>query len=335
MELNPSDIPDTRLIGYTCPHIPIEILSSTGCKPYCLLHGDYALMQQGTRYARIDACPLVRANIAYVIENKSKFAALVGTTGCDMSRRMFDILGEHTRIPVYLMHMPRTDNRQIFSNEIDWLVKQLEYLSGEKITERLVREIESWETVRRIMRELDAKRMSRPTTLLTSDFHTAAQYYYKGEVNIPTTFSEKPSSKPRVYLIGSEVSYESGDFLRLLEDDLSIVGDFVCGLSRFLNISISEKNLSGIKEAYYNQPPCIYRRPNRVFYDHVAGQIKKRICDGIIGFTLDYCDSYEFELKKMEERFRLPLLRIRTDYSFQKISQLKTRITAFGEMLAP
>lgn len=333
MGLTPLETPNTGLIGYTCPYIPVEILSATKYRPYCLLHGNYDLMHKGTEYARIDACPMVRANIAYVIENEAKFTTLIGTTGCDMSRRMFDIISEHTNIPVFLLHMPRTDNQRMYSDEIDWLVKQLECLSGEKIIEKLPQEIELWEAARHSISSLDMKRISKPSTLLTSDFHTAAQYYYKGEVNIPTTLSEKPSTKPRVYLVGSEISYESGDFLELLEADLSIAGDFICGLSTFLNISILKKNLSGIKKAYYNQPPCIYRRPNMIFYDHIAGQINERRCNGIIGFTLDYCDSYEFELKKMEERFRLPLLRIRADYSFQKINQLKTRITAFGEML--
>ena len=49
----------------------------------------------------------------------------------------------------------------------------------------------------------------------------------------------------------------------------------------------------------------------------------------------DYCDAYEFELKKMENTFDLPLLRIRNDYSSQKTGQLKTRIAAFGEILCP
>ena len=90
-----------ELIGYTCPYIPVEILSATGFRPYALLHGDYDLMQNGLLYTRIDACPLVRANISYVIKHQNKFVALVGAIGCDMSRRMFDVLREHTKIPIF------------------------------------------------------------------------------------------------------------------------------------------------------------------------------------------------------------------------------------------
>ena len=114
---------------------------------------------------------------------------------------------------------------------------------------------------------------------------------------------------------------------------MRIVGDFNCGLSRFLNINITENNLSGIKSAYYNQPPCIFKRPNDKFYSFIEKQLNEFKCKGIVAWTLDYCDNYEFELKKIEGFFNLPVLRIRSDFSFQNLSQLRTRIKAFAEML--
>lgn len=321
------------LIGYTCPYIPVEIITATGLRPYCLLHGNYDLMQQGSLYARIDACPLVRANIAYVLNNQKKFAALIGTTGCDMSHRMFDILSEHTDIPLFILHMPRTDNREIFYDEIDWLIDQLEDLTGLKINDRLSNEIAMWEKIRDQYRNFDKKRSAEPSVISTSNFHTVAKFYYQGQIKNKLSINETPSSQPRVFLIGSEISYESNDFLDLLESQFRIVGDFTCGISLFLNVSCTEHTLTGIKQTYYEQAPCPYRRPNTAFYQYIAHQVKNRKCHGIIGFTLDYCDAYEFEMKHLEKILDLPILRIRNDYSLQKISQLKTRIAAFGELL--
>lgn len=334
MELTPTpEELQSGLIGYTCPYIPVEIIAATGQRPYCLLHGNYDLMQQGTLYARIDACPLVRANIAYILNNQKKFVALIGTTGCDMSHRMFDILSEHTDIPLFILHMPRTDNKEIFYDEIDWLINQLEDLTGKKITDRLGQEIEKWEIIRNQYRKFDRKRSAVPSIISSSDFHAVAKHYYQGQIKGPLTITENPSSQPRVYLIGSEISYESNDFLELLETQFRIVGDFTCGISQFINVSITEPNLNGIKQTYYNQTPCPYRRPNTAFYQHIADQVKNRKCHGVVGFTLDYCDAYEFEMKHLEKTLEIPILRIRNDYSFQKISQLKTRIAAFGELL--
>lgn len=322
------------MIGYTCSYIPVELLAATGLKPYRLLHGDIGLSKDGERLLRIDACPLVKSNIAYIIKNQDKFTALVGSTGCDMARRMFDIVDELTDIPVYVLNNPRTDNPKIFNDEIDWLAKELEHLSNRKLNDDLLRlEIERWENVREQYRTLNKKRAANPSLISTSDFHKAAINYYKGDVDAQINITEKHSVNPRVYLIGSAITYEANQILELLEQELRIVGDFNCGISRFLNIEIKDKNLNGIKHAYYNQPPCIFKRPNHKFYEWTSSQLKKYACDGIIAWTLDYCDSYEFELKRMESRFGFPILRIRSDFSFQNLSQIKTRISAFREML--
>jgi benzoyl-CoA reductase/2-hydroxyglutaryl-CoA dehydratase subunit BcrC/BadD/HgdB len=324
-----------KLIGYTCPYVPVELLSAAGFQPYCLLHGDYELMQQGTLYARIDACPLVRANIAYVLNHRERFAALVGTTGCDMSRRMFDVISEHADIPVFVMNVPRTDNPNMYSDEIDWLVRELSHLSGKDILPDITHEITKWKAARIVLRGFDEKRAAAVSLVSTSDFHGPARSFYKGDIDkvLISRVAENESQRPRVFMIGSELSYESTNFLDLLEEEVRIVGDDMCGLSRPLHVNIKENTIDGIKRAYYEQPPCIYRRPNHEFHKFISAQIMGRTCEGIIGFTLDYCDAYEFEMRTMESIYGLPLLRIRTDYAAEKESQLKTRIAAFGEML--
>ncbi|MBN2621370.1 2-hydroxyacyl-CoA dehydratase [candidate division WOR-3 bacterium] len=323
----------SKRIGYTCPYIPVEILASTGLQPYCLLHGDFELMQYGTTYARIDACPLVRANIAHILKESDKYAAIVGSTGCDMSRRLLDVISEETEIPVLLIHMPRTNNFSIYSDEIDWLVQQLDRILGVSIKNTITLEIDAWQHTRDRMRVLDEKRYAKPSMLATHDFHKIACTYYQG-FPAPTISSvNAPLIKPQVFMVGSEISYESGAFLQLFENDLTIVGDNICGLSQFLSIQVKESTIAGIKKAYYFQAPCIYRRPNHQYYNHVAAQLNMRGCRGVIGFTLDYCDAYEFELKRLEKTLGVPVLRVRIDYAGEKVSQLKTRVAAFGEML--
>ncbi len=323
-----------ELIGYACSYIPVELLLATGLKPYRLLHGNIELSKQGEKLVRFDACPLVKSNVSYIINNQSKFKALIGATGCDMSRRMFDVIRETTNIPVYVINNPRTERPQIFNDEIDWLVKQLENLSGRKFSDDLLtQEIEKWENTREYLREIDKKRGVLPSIISSTEFHKAVMNYYQGDINAKADILENLSDKPRVYLVGSAISYESYLILELLEKELRIVGDFNCGLSRFLNIHITENNLNGIKSAYYNQPPCIFKRPNNKFFEFIQNRIKQLECVGIIAWTLDYCDIYEFEIKKIETEFNLPVLRIKSDFSFQNLSQLRTRINAFAEML--
>lgn len=323
-----------ELIGYTCSYIPVELLSATGLRPYRLLHGDINLSKLAEKLVRVDACPIVKSNLSYVINNRDKFKAIVGATGCDMARRMFDVLSKTIDIPVYVINNPRTDYRKIFDDEIDWLVKQLESFSKRKFTEQLLSgEIKKWENQRALYRELDQKRSSSPALISTANFHQFVMNYYQGIMIDKISLEDQRNDKLRVYLLGSAVSYESNQILQLLEKDLHIVGDYNCGLSRFLNIRIEDKTLAGIKSAYYHQPPCIFKRPNNKFYEFIGKEIRRLNCVGIIAWTLDYCDCYEFELKKIEQTFDLPVMRIKSDFSFQGLSQIKTRIDAFVELV--
>lgn len=323
-----------ELIGYTCAYIPVELLAATGLKPYRLLHGEIKMAQAGEKHCRVDACPLVKSTLSYVTEHRGEFRCLVGSSGCDMARRMFDILSKTADIPTLVIDNPRTDRFAIYSDEIDWLQKELGNVTGSKITgDAIQREIQRWEAARRHYRSLDEKRRARPSLLATAEFHKAIVNYHKGEIDFPPFVSEKPSDKPRVYLLGSALPYEANPVLALFEERLRIVGDFNCGLSRFLNVNCAEPTIAGLKNAYYQQPPCIMKRPNRLFYEYVTRQIRERKCSGVIAWTLDYCDNYEFELKRLENRIGLPVLRIRSDLSFHNLAQLKTRIEAFAEML--
>lgn len=323
-----------QMIGYACAYVPVELLSATGLRPYRLLHGDINLSKRGEKIVRVDACPMVKSNLTYVLENEEKFAMLIGSTGCDMSRRMFDVLSERTSIPVYVVNNPRTDKPYIYSDEIDWLVKQLESFSQIKYTDGIVKnEIDKWEGIRAELRKIDEERAACPSLVSTADFHNVMTSYHQSSFDESATPRHDISEKPRVYLVGSAIAYEANHILRLIEKKLRIVGDFNCGISRPLQIRITEKSIAGIKHAYYQQPPCMHKRPHRKYYDFVGEQIIRLHCAGVIAWTLDYCDVYEFELRKIEKEFNLPTLRIRSDFSYQSNSQLWTRIEAFAEML--
>jgi|UniRef100_A0A7V3RHH1 benzoyl-CoA reductase/2-hydroxyglutaryl-CoA dehydratase subunit BcrC/BadD/HgdB len=325
-----------ELIGYTCcSYIPIELLSATGLKPYRLMHGDPLLSLIGERLVRVDACPLIKSNIGFVLENKKRFACIIGSTGCDMERRMLEIIRTATGIPVHILNNPRTDNFEIFNNEIDLLVRELEQFFHRKFDKSLVqKECERWKKVREQFQEIDAKRRSNPSTLSTTTFHKMVTNLYKG--NLEGGGSDTPDEmtyKPRVYLLGSPISYESGPFIDLIEKRLRICGDYNCGLSRDIYTNVSEPTIEGLKKTYYNLP-YIFKRPNITYYEWIEKELKLTKSTGIIVSVLDYCDNFDFEISRMEKRFKLPILKLKSDFSFQNQSQMKVRIDAFIEVLA-
>ncbi len=325
----------TGLIGYTCSYIPVELLALTGKRPYRLLHGSQNYIMQSESYVRIDACPLIKSNISFIINNQDKFAAIVGSTGCDMARRLFDVIGEFTNLPMLIIDNPRTDRFQIYSDEIDWLIDELSGKFKMNISDNELKTITSiWQNKRDLYRKFTEQQRADPSRVSSKDMFTLACKYHQGQIEEMQVLGENLSDIPRVYLIGSAISYESSWFLELIEQYLRIVGDSVCGFSRFSEVQITEPGIDGLKHAYYNQHGCFNKKPNTKFYDGLATRIAAAAAQGIITFTLDYCDAYEFELGHIQKRFNLPMLRLRSDFSRQNISQLKVRIEAFAELLS-
>lgn len=322
------------LIGYLCSYVPVEILAATGHRPYRLLHADLRLSQEGERYARVDACPLIKSSLAYLIEHRAEFACIVGASGCDMSRRAFDIIRETTDLPSFLIDNPRTDRPVIYRDEIGWLVQELEKLFSLRITPEIIRrEITTWDDCRTHLRALDVKRRAKPSFLSTSDLHKALIQYHKGEIEFLPFVPEDHAERPRVFFLGSPLPYEANDLLRLIETRLRIVGDFNCGLSRFLNLRITDPSLDNLIRTYWEQPPCILKRSNRPFYEHIIHTLDQIHYEGVIVWTMDYCDAYEFELQRLEAKLNRPMLRLRSDLSLHNLASVKTRIEAFAEML--
>ncbi len=323
-----------QLIGYACSYVPVELLALTGKRPYRLLHGTQEHIMASETYVRIDACPLVKSNIGFIMSNQQEFAAIVGSTGCDMARRLFDIIGEYCQIPTFVFDNPRTDRYQIYSDEIDWLIDELsKKFDIDLNSKRLAETIETWQGKRNLYSRVTEQQRNHPSRIASYDMFTLAGKYHQGLISDMSSPEENISDKPRVYLIGSAISYESIWLLELIEKYLRIVGDSVCGFSRFSEININGTDIDALKHGYYDQYGCFNKRPNTKFCEGLGEHLCDSDAQGIITFTLDYCDVYEFELNRIQNNFDMPMLRLRSDFSRQNLSQLKVRLEAFAELL--
>ena len=56
---------------------------------------------------------------------------------------------------------------------------------------------------------------------------------------------------------------------------------------------------------------------------------------GIIYYTVKFCDYYGFEYSQLRRDCGVPLLKLESDYTAQSSGQLRTRLEAFAESLAP
>ena len=56
---------------------------------------------------------------------------------------------------------------------------------------------------------------------------------------------------------------------------------------------------------------------------------------GIIYHTVKFCDFYSFEYAELKQHADVPLLKVESDYTIQSSGQMKTRLEAFAESIAP
>ncbi len=56
---------------------------------------------------------------------------------------------------------------------------------------------------------------------------------------------------------------------------------------------------------------------------------------GILYHTVKFCDFYSFEYAALRKETSLPLLKLESDYTLQSSGQLRTRLEAFAEQIAP
>ena len=56
---------------------------------------------------------------------------------------------------------------------------------------------------------------------------------------------------------------------------------------------------------------------------------------GVIYHTVKFCDYYGFEYSQLRRELNVPMLKLESDYTVQSSGQLRTRLEAFAESLAP
>jgi len=101
----------------------------------------------------------------------------------------------------------------------------------------------------------------------------------------------------------------------------------------------SADDMDGLMDALvdrYLAIDCAIFTPNTERSGHIKELAEKSKADGVIQYTLNFCQPYAMEaipLEKELEETGLPTLRIETDYSQEDMGQLKTRVEAFVELL--
>ncbi|OPX90866.1 MAG: R-phenyllactate dehydratase beta subunit [Pelotomaculum sp. PtaB.Bin104] len=355
-----------KVVGMYCAFAPQELALAAGAIPVSLCGTKHGPVTAAEKILPRNLCPLIKSSFGFAITDTCPYFRfsdiIVAETTCDGKKKMFELLKEYK--PIHMMQLPQGTDRPY---AVAWWVKELEILKewleeslGVEITRANLREaIKLCNREREVLKRLHEMNRLDPAPLTGLDM--LAAIWMKGfnvekenGINLVSQLideiqeiADKRQSPfqpgtPRVLLTGCPVSIGSEKVVRLVEE---CGGAVVCfescsGIKTMKNLVDEDEEkepLQAIAECYL-KIPCSVMTPNPGRFELLGQLISDYQVDGVIDLTWQACHTYIIEdvniRNFVRDRFGISTIQLETDYSDSDLEQLKTRISAFIEMIS-
>ncbi|MBM7625043.1 double-cubane-cluster-containing anaerobic reductase [Sporohalobacter salinus] len=354
---------EKNVVGTYCIFTPYELISAAEAIPVTLCSTSDATIKEAEQHLPRNLCPLIKSSYGYALTDKCPyfhFADLVvGETTCDGKKKMYEYLGRMT--PVHVMQLPQSNNREEdFENwkeEMIILKNALEEKFNVTITDqRLKEEIKKKNLERETLKEfyqlsqltppplygteilqvLDISKFTFDKSLANQRTRNIIEEVKKSYNNGERRISE---DAPRILITGCPIGQATEKVVELVEESGGVVVCFENCSGVKGNEELVDENIAPIDaltEKYLNTP-CSCMSPNDNRIDLLSELIDEYQVDGVIDMVLQACHTYNVETFRIKsfvtDKKNIPYISLETDYSQSDVGQLKTRISAFVEML--
>ncbi|MHA1265933.1 MAG: double-cubane-cluster-containing anaerobic reductase [Candidatus Helarchaeota archaeon] len=354
-----------KIIGTFCVYVPDEIINALDAIGIGLCGGtnfsNYAI--EGV--LPVNLCPLIKSAIGFKLGKICPYFEsldlLIGETTCDGKKKSWEILANETEM--YIMEVPqckqRSQAQELFLKELKALGKKLEEVTGKQLTvetlKSAMRKIEKKrEQLRRIYetRKNDPPPISGKDALLVSQItfydDPTRQIQMLGKLadELETRAKNKigvvDKGTPRILITGTPMAIPNWKLHHIIETSGAVVVvEETCTGTRYFAGELKIKGntidelLQNIANRYLSIN-CACFTPNENRMSDIKQLIQDYRIDGVVIYTLSFCQPYEIEAMNIQAELKkanIPTINITTDYSSEDISQLKTRVEAFIEMI--
>ncbi len=285
----------------------------------------------------------------------------MGETTCDGKKKCWEIMDKYK--PVYILETPqckdRPQARTHFINELKALIAKLEEVTSNKLTaENLKAAMEKIKEKRKQLRRVYESRKTNPVPISGKDALLVSQVAFYDdpdrqiqmvgkladelELRVKDSIGVTDKGAKRILVSGTPMAIPNWKIHHLVETKGAvIVAEETCTGTRYFNSECEIKGdsvdeLLEIIADRYLGINCACFTPNEGRKEDILRLVKEYNADGVILYTLKFCQPYEIEsigLEKALKNEHIPVLSIMTDYSSDDEGQLNTRIEAFLEML--
>ncbi|MBU2489337.1 MAG: 2-hydroxyacyl-CoA dehydratase family protein [Proteobacteria bacterium] len=355
-----------KVVGAYCVFVPEEIVLAANATLVGLCAGaDFAMAEVENLLPR-NTCALIKSAFGFKLGKVCPYLEsadlIVGENTCDGKKKAFETLS--TLVDrLHVLDLPQVkseEGRALLRAEYARFIGVMEELTGNSITaDGLKQGIRTVNAKRAALARLAAVRGVEPAPISGLDALLANQVSFYDN---PERFTESvnkladelenraaanqgvfPAGAPRILLSGCPMAVPNWKLPWIIESaGAVIVGEESCVGERGLRnlVDDSAETAGGLLDAIvsrYLDIDCAVFTPNPDRKKHVLDMAEKYKADGVIHYSLNFCQPYQLEAMPLEKELEatgLPVLRLETDYSPEDAEQLKTRVEAFVEMIS-
>ena len=355
-----------KVVGYfPGNYVPEELIYASGGIPLCLVHGGN-LQSADAALAVVPQviCPFARAQIGERLLQRNPYYRmidmLIAPVTCQHLRKVAEIWEYRNELEIFKLGIPQQYGNdfevEYYKNRLTALKDRLQALTKTEITdEKLSDAIQLYNRIRELLRKINLTRQTDPPVLKALDFIKLnhASYYADPEFMVEVLESvyreikdKQPAAKaktndPRILLLGPNIGYGDYTVLEMVQSaGGEIVIEEICEGVRYYWNDINDQGdlFQALTKGYLiDRLPCAFMRNSaKKRLDFTMKLIKDFDVSGVIWYELLCCETYDSEAYYFAEKLgelNIPFLILESDYSTAVTGQLKTRITAFIEIL--
>ena len=353
-----------KVFGTFCVYVPDEIVFAADAIATGLCGGSQFWVPGGEKVLPANTCPLIKASVGARLDRTCPFFRIadmfIGETTCDGKKKAWEILSKD--VPLHVMDLPqmkRAKDIRAWAEEIETFKNVVEKFTGNEVTaEKLAESITLINNKRKALERLYNLRKNENLPISGCDVLLISQIAFYDDPARFTQMTNKlcdeldqrvkdgvsvvPAGTKRIMLTGTPLAIPNWKLHNIVETNgAAIVCEEMCTGTRYFENLVDESKTT-LEDQYmalaerYMKINCACFTPNEGRIDDILRLAKEYKVDGIIDVNLKFCNLYDTEgyfVEKAMKEAEIPVLGIETDYTDSDAGQLRTRISAFIEML--
>jgi len=342
------------VIGVMPAYFPMELIEAAGGYPV-QLWGNNLSIKHADSHLQGFCCSVAKSIMELELRGSAKMVkAYAFTSLCDTLVNLREIYDRILIKPDVVLPLPMTRTmearRTYLETGLESVKTGLEKVTGSKITTAsLADAAELHGKTRELQRALYQIRRDSPGLIKNFDFYTvikAGFFLPRFEYNqmltdlLGSLQNLKAPEGKRVKIVPTGLVFDPMDIFKIFDElNIDVVDDdFANGWRSVSKKTIQTDDLvEGVSQYLYQASPCccLYN-PDIDRHDYLVNKIKDSGADGALFWYVNFCEPDAFDAPQLKERLKkegIPISSIDIELTMTNFDAVKTRISAFCEIL--